>query len=175
MSFSRPARATGTTSRSSGTRRARKPDRMPPAAPLPDLDSLWDYDRPEASEAVFRSWLPAARASGDPDGLAQLLTQVARAEGLQMKFDDAWRTLDEAEASLTEATQIAKVRLLLERGRVLNSSKRRFAVDAAHMLAIVETGDASAEWNRTAIALAEGSEDPRAKRWLGSCTITSRG
>jgi tetratricopeptide (TPR) repeat protein len=162
---------------------------MNPAAPLPDFDVLWDYDRPDASEAEFRRLLPAARASGNHDYLAQLLTQVARAQGLQMKFDEAARTLEEAEAGLAGRPGEAPVRLLLERGRVLNSSKRRdeskplfreawemarrvradrFAVDAAHMLGIVETGDTSVEWNQKAVALAEVSDDPRARRWLGS-------
>jgi tetratricopeptide (TPR) repeat protein len=162
---------------------------MTRSAPLPDIDSVWDFDHPDASEAAFAALLPLARASGDPDYLAQLLTQVARAEGLQMKFDHASRTLDEAEAMITAETPTARVRLLLERGRVLNSSKRReeskpffleawdlaretgaggLAVDAAHMLGIVERGDASVAWNEKAIAYAEGSNDPKARRWLGS-------
>jgi tetratricopeptide (TPR) repeat protein len=157
--------------------------------PLPEFDSLWNYDRPDSTEAAFRALLPAARASGDRDYLAQLLTQIARAEGLQMKFDDAAKTLDEAESLLTDEMNVARVRLLLERGRVLNSSKRReesvplfraawdrarearadgFAVDAAHMLGIVEPGDKSVEWNRTAIGYAEASQDPKARAWLGS-------
>lgn len=162
---------------------------MTPSASPPDIDSAWDFDRPDASEAAFAAMLPDARASGDRDRLAQLLTQIARAQGLQMKFDEASKTLDEAEALLSPETPVARVRLLLERGRVLNSSKRReeskryfleawdlarevhaggLAVDAAHMLGIVEADDASVSWNREAIAYAEGSDDPKARRWLGS-------
>jgi tetratricopeptide (TPR) repeat protein len=154
-----------------------------------DIDSAWDFDHPDSSEAAFTAMLPAARASGDRDLLAQLLTQIARAQGLQMKFDQATKTLDEAEALLTPETRTARVRLLLERGRVLNSSKRReeskpffreawdlaraagaggLAVDAAHMLGIVERGDSSITWNREAIRYAEASSDPKARRWLGS-------
>ena len=157
--------------------------------PLPDFDAQWDFDHPDSTEAAFRGILPAARASGDRDYLAQLLTQIARTEGLQMKFDDAARTLAEAESLLTAEMRVARVRLLLERGRVLNSSKRRdeskplfrsawdlarearadgLAVDAAHMLGIVEPGDSSVAWNRTAIDYAEKSTDPKARRWLGS-------
>jgi tetratricopeptide (TPR) repeat protein len=157
--------------------------------PLPEFDSKWNYDQPESTEAAFRALLPAARASGDHDYLARLLTQIARAQGLQMKFDDAARTLDEAESLLTGEMKVARVRLLLERGRMLNSSKRReesvplfqaawdlarearadgFAVDAAHMLGIVEPGERSVEWNRTAVAYAEASPDPKARAWLGS-------
>jgi len=156
---------------------------------LPDLDTMWDFDRPDASEAAFVRLLPAARAAGDRDYLGQLLTQIARAQGLQMRFEEAWSTLEEALKAIDSEPSVARIRLSLERGRVLNSSKRReestshfrsawdlaralhadwLAVDAAHMLGIVEPGDASIEWNRTAIQAAEESSDPKARRWLGS-------
>lgn len=156
-----------------------------------DFDAAWDYGDPAASEAAFRALLPAARKSGDPDYQAQLLTQIARAQGLQLRFDEAARTLDEAEALIGPELRVARARLLLERGRVLNSSQRSeeskpffrdawelareagadgLAVDAAHMLGIVEPGEASIAWNRTAIAYAEASSDPTARRWLGSLT-----
>ena len=166
-----------------------------PADSLPDFDARWDYDHPESTEVVFREILPRARASGNKDYLAQLLTQIARAQGLQMKFDDAISTLDEAESLLGPESRLARVRVLLERGRVWNSSKQRdravplftaawdlaraagadglpgadaLAVDAAHMLGIAETGDVSVQWNETAIFYAEHSSDPKARRWLGS-------
>lgn len=156
---------------------------------LPDFSSLWDYDDPEESERRFRELLPAARASGDASYLAELLTQIARAEALQRRFDDAHRTLDEAEALLPAAADRARIRYVLERGRVYNSSNRRdeareyfliafqlaekqaedfYAVDAAHMMAIVEPPEGSLEWNLRAIDLADKSADPRARGWLGS-------
>lgn len=159
------------------------------AADRPDFDLLWDYDHPDSTESAFRALLPSAEASGDRDYHAQLLTQIARTEGLQLKFDAAAATLDRAEALLTPELEVARVRLLLERGRVLNSSKRGeeskphfraawdlareagadgYAVDAAHMLGIVESGDSSLAWNRTAIDAAERSSDPKARKWLGS-------
>ena len=154
-----------------------------------DFDSLWNFNAPDSTEAAFRAILPGVRSSGDRDYLAQLLTQIARAEGLQMKFDAAGRTLDEAEALITDGMEVARVRLLLERGRVLNSSKERekavpfferawdlacsaraegYAVDAAHMLGIVSPGDSGITWNRKAIEAAEKSKDPKARKWLGS-------
>ncbi|HEU4725730.1 MAG TPA: tetratricopeptide repeat protein [Candidatus Eisenbacteria bacterium] len=157
--------------------------------PLADFDAAWNYDHPDSTERLFRDLLPAARQSGDADYLAQLLTQIARTEGLQMKFDAAARTLDEAEAIPAGPNAVSRVRILLERGRLLNSSKRSdeakplfraawdlarsiradgFAVDAAHMLGIVESGDSSVAWNKTAIDYAEKSSDPKARRWLGS-------
>jgi tetratricopeptide (TPR) repeat protein len=157
---------------------------------LPDFDSLWDYDRPNVSEKRFRDLLPAALDSLDISYLAQLLTQVARAEGLQRKFQAAHETLDRVEKGLEkDADDKTRVRYLLERGRVFNSSgnkdvarplfqdaldlavkiKDEFdAVDAAHMLAIVEEGEKSLQWNLRALDLAESSKEERAQKWKGS-------
>jgi tetratricopeptide (TPR) repeat protein len=160
---------------------------------LPSFDSLWDYARPEDTEKRFRDLLPAAQASGDVSYLAQLLTQIARTEGLQRRFEAAHRTLDAAEALLDDERQQARIRYLLERGRAFNSAKQPaqaralfleawqlavaqredfHAVDAAHMLAIVEPEDSrqdsQLEWNLRAIELAEASADARARGWLGS-------
>lgn len=158
---------------------------------LPDFDALWDYDRPNVSEKRFRDLLPAALDSRDIAYLTQLLTQIARAEGLQRKFTAAHETLDRVEKSLTkeDADDKTRVRYLLERGRVFNSSgnedvarplfqdamdlavkiKDDFdAVDAAHMLAIVEEGEKSLQWNLKALDLAENSKEERAQKWKGS-------
>jgi tetratricopeptide (TPR) repeat protein len=42
------------------------------------------------------------------------------------------------------------------------------AVDAAHMLGIVEPPDVAREWNGRAMDLARTSPDPAARRWIGS-------
>jgi tetratricopeptide (TPR) repeat protein len=42
------------------------------------------------------------------------------------------------------------------------------AIDAAHMLAIAAPSEQRLNWHRRALALAEGSEDPQARAWLGS-------
>ena len=158
------------------------------SAPLPDIDALWNFKDPAATESAFRELLPAAEASGDSTYLAVLLTQIARTQGLQQKFDEAHATLDRVEAMLGDAP-LPRVRYLLERGRAFNSSKRadeacplfieafelgiangldNLAVDAAHMIAIAVKGDESLEWNEKGMAVAESSSDPRAKRWLGA-------
>jgi len=156
---------------------------------LPDFDAKWDYNDPTGSEAAFRALLPRAEAAGDADYHAQLLTQIARAQGLQRKFDEANTTLDQVEPMLGDDTPVANVRHLLERGRVLSSSGKRdqsvtwfeqawdaakddaalefYAVDAAHMLGIVSPADEALRWNEVAIAAAERAADPRARRWLG--------
>jgi tetratricopeptide (TPR) repeat protein len=156
---------------------------------LPRFDDWWDYNQPGETEKRFRDLLPDARAAGDRDYLAQLLTQIARAEGLGRKFDDAHRTLDEVEKLLNADLQTARVRYLLERGRVFNSSKHpaqarplfveawelarslgedAYAVDAAHMVAILETPAEQINWNVCALEAAEQSKHPDARKWLGS-------
>ncbi|MHC4548414.1 MAG: tetratricopeptide repeat protein [Planctomycetota bacterium] len=156
---------------------------------LPRFDELWDYHKPDETEKRFRALLPQAEASGSRDYHLQLLTQIARTLGLQAKFDEAHKVLDEVEPRLTEETKTARMRYLLERGRIFNSSKhpdkarplfvraweygletkRDFhAVDAAHMLALVEPPGKKLAWNLKAMELAEKSQDKRAKRWLGA-------
>ena len=156
---------------------------------LPDFDSLWDYDHPDASERKFRELLPSALDSRDFPYLTQLLTQIARAEGLQRKFQDAHETLDRVEKGLDKTDDKTRVRYLLERGRVFNSSGKRdearplflealdlavkskedfYAVDAAHMIAIAEPTEKQLQWNLKALDLAEKSADEKARKWKGS-------
>ena len=156
---------------------------------LPDFDRLWDYSRPDASERRFRELLPAAVDSLDFSYLAQLLTQIARAEGMQRKFQDALKTLDRVDRALPKADTRTMIRFLLERGRVYNSSgnledakhsfvqafelatKARedfYAVDAAHMVAVAEAPENRSGWNLKALDLAETSMDERARGWCGN-------
>ncbi len=158
-------------------------------AQMLDFDSLWNYDDAAATEQQFRQLLPAAESSGDKSYHLQLLTQITRAQGLQRQFEAAHQTLDQAAKLLTDNLQTAHIRLLLERGRVFNSSGKPsearplflqawelaqvghedfYAVDAAHMLAIVAPSNEQMEWNLKAVALAESSTRPRAQKWLGS-------
>src|SRR4029078_13296377 len=114
---------------------------------------------------------------------------IARAQGLQGTFADAHATLDAAQALLTPAVSTARIRYLLERGRVFNSSQHVtqaqllfqaawelaqaerqdfYAIDAAHMLAIVAPAELQLEWHLHALALAEQSPQPSARTWKGS-------
>lgn len=160
-------------------------------AVLPDFDALWNYSKPQETERIFREIEPQAASSGNSSYYAQLLTQIARTEGLQRKFDEAHHTLGTVEATLTEGLIVARIRYELERGRVYNSSGDKttarihflrawefataanedfYAIDAAHMMGIVEPPDEALAWNSKAIELAETTEDKRAKAWLGSLT-----
>ncbi|HKW80172.1 MAG TPA: tetratricopeptide repeat protein, partial [Casimicrobiaceae bacterium] len=119
----------------------------------------------------------------------ELLTQIARAQGLQRRFDDAHATLDSVEDALPGPAARVAVRYLLERGRVFNSSEQParalplfesalaqaasagedyLAIDAAHMLGIAAPPADRLRWNLDAVAMAEKSADPRARRWLAS-------
>lgn len=153
-----------------------------------DFDTLWDYNHPEETEQKFTSLLTQAEDSGNTGYLAELLTQVARTQGLQAKYDIAHATLDRAEELLNKELIVAQIRYYLERGRVFNSSSRpmnalplflnawelgiqsgedHYAVDAAHMLGIAEsTPEKRMEWNLKALDYAE--KKPKASRWLGS-------
>lgn len=125
----------------------------------------------------------------DLEAQAELKTQVARAHGLQRDFDTAHRLLDEVEVQLADLSERTMGWYHIERGRVFNSSgdkdKARvqfleafalarnagdefLAVDAAHMLGIVEPGEQGLHWNERAIEMAKHSEDDLTRNWLAS-------
>lgn len=154
-----------------------------------DFDKLWDYSQPAASEARFQALLPQAERAGDASYLAQLLAHLARAQGLQNHFDSAHATLDRAAVLITPELHSAQALYLLERGRVFNSAEQPEqaralflqawelarahaddgnAVDAAHMLGIVEPPAQKLEWERRAFELAERSEQPAARKWYAT-------
>lgn len=152
-----------------------------------DFDTLWDYSDPHKTETRFREILLQV-PENDPAYL-ELLTQIARSQGLQQKFDKAHQTLDQVERRLGDYATRAKVRYYLERGRVFNSSGHPdearpffeqaldmakglsedfYAVDALHMLAIVAPPASSLDLNLLAIQFAEASDQDKARSWLGS-------
>lgn len=153
------------------------------------FDDLWDFDDPAATEQRFRSVLASLDVSVDSSLELQLRTQIARTMSLRRRFDEANAVLDEVAARVDAAPPVVRVRLLLERGRTLNSSGKPtearplflqaweaaraceedgFAVDAAHMIAIVEEDEESVRWNETGLSLARTSSEPRARRWRAS-------
>jgi len=149
---------------------------------MPDrLRRLWDFDNLDATEQRFR-----AQLDQEPDkaGRAELLTQLARVQGLRGDFDGCARLLAEAEG-LGDASAIAQVRIQLERGRMLRSSGDApaslplfesafedalanelyyLAGDAAHMVAIADS-DRMIEWTERGLALADA--EPDAAYWAG--------
>lgn len=156
---------------------------------LPVLRDVWDFDDPEGSRKRFEELAERAAEVNDTGYRLEALTQVARTYGLQQRFDEADALLDDVDGQLTPGMTAAFVRSRLERGRVRNSSGHPadsvapftealraaqpaglddLAVDAAHMLGIVAPDEAGIAWNERALAMAEGSADPLARRWKGS-------
>lgn len=151
-----------------------------------DIDALWDYDQPGMSELRFREALKSE--SGD-DAL-EIETQIARTLSLRREFNKAHTLLDTIEKRLSEKARPAtRVRYLLERGRTWRSAgdpaKARplffdawqradrekitlLAIDAAHMLGIIDPPEEAMRWNERAMALAMSTNVPRALRWRGS-------
>ena len=157
---------------------------------LPRINSLWDFNNPKETENKFRELIPKAKEQDDQDYYAELLTQLARTQSLQRKFDEAHSLIDTAEKVITDKMIVPKIRYYLERGRAYNSANEKakaselflkaynlaleneqdnYAVDAAHMLGISEEEtEQQLNWNIKAMELVEKSADPKTKGWLGS-------
>lgn len=160
-----------------------------------DLESLWDFGRPEESERRLREALADA---SDDDALI-LQTQIARTHGLRRAFDTAREVLRSVEPRLLEASGEARVRYHLELGRshasATHASSDRtpsgdetarrsyllaaelaeregldgLTIDALHMLAFVDSEPSDQlRWHERALAVLERSEQPAAKRWEAS-------
>ena len=145
-----------------------------------NIDSFWEYTNPAESEDRFRTALLSAHG----DERLELLTQIARTYGLRQRFGEAHDLLNQVEEQLERAGPRPRVRYLLERGRVFNSSgdketarmlfvkaweqaqtthQEGLAVDAAHMVAITYAGTQDAiEWNQRGLVVARPSQDPKA-------------
>jgi len=150
------------------------------------LRPTWDFDDLEASEQRFRALLEEEDTA---DGRAEVLTQLARVEGLRDRFDEGTALLDEAEM-LAGSTSVVRARIDLERGRLRRSSgdaeaalplfeaafatalaipHEFLAVDAAHMMAIAAPEfETRLAWSIRGIDLARASSDPEVSYWLGS-------
>jgi tetratricopeptide (TPR) repeat protein len=147
------------------------------------LRPLWDFSDLDESERRFRSQLTN---EATPAGRAEVLTQLARVEGLRGDFDAGERLIEEAE-TLADVSEVARARIDLERGRLRRSSgdpqaalplfeaafstgleagEVFIAVDAAHMAALAAPDGAGfEEWTERGIELAQ--REPAAAYWLG--------
>jgi len=146
------------------------------------LRPLWDFDDLPGTEQRLRAQLGRERADA---GRAEVLTQLARVEGLRGDFEASEALLREAE-SLAGQSPVANVRIDLERGRKLRSSgdanaalplfesafaraqksgEHFLAADAAHMAALAADTDGFVRWTQRGIGLAEA--EPEAAYWAG--------
>jgi tetratricopeptide (TPR) repeat protein len=148
---------------------------------MPDrLRPLWDFDDFDATEARLRKQLTQEPSD---EGRAEVLTQLARVQGLRDDFDGCEALLQEAEPLAGEG--VGRVRVDLERGRKLRSSGDSAAAvplfegafarasdsgefwlagDAAHMVAISDEAK-MLEWTGLGLALADSQPD--AAYWAG--------
>ena len=147
------------------------------------LRPLWDFYDLEGSERRLGEQFD--RETSD-SGRAEVLTQLARIEGLRDDFDACERLLEEAE-TLAGSSEVARVRIDLERGRTLRSGGDSAAAlphfesafarasetgedflagDALHMCAIsVDSIDAADQWTERGLDFA--AQRPEAAYWAG--------
>jgi tetratricopeptide (TPR) repeat protein len=146
-----------------------------------DVTPLWDFADPAGSEQRLRA---AADIAEGADRLV-LLTQVARALGLQQRYDEGYAVLD----SLAVGDPEVATRAALERGRLLRSSGDADAarpyfeaaaraareaglealhVDALHMVALVAPAEDRQRLNEEALAVARAATDETARDWDAS-------
>ncbi len=145
------------------------------------LDDLWNWSDPKESESRFRTAF-----AENPNSQDEIRTQIARALGLQRKFEDAFAELAQVRSG---ASPIVRVRLALETGRLHRSSGKSkeakphfqvalreakasrldfYAVDAAHMIALVVPPEESIIWHEEGLRLAKSANEERAREWQGS-------
>lgn len=147
------------------------------------LRPLWDFGDLDATEGRLRAALGEETAD---EGRAEVLTQLARVEGLRGDFESGESLVEEA-AALAPEGGIAEARVDLERGRLRRSGGDRegalphfesafatatdlghwfIAADAAHMAALVAPDrEGFVEWTQRGIDLAERHEE--ASYWVG--------
>jgi len=145
------------------------------------MKPLWDFGDLDLSERRLAEQLDR---EVDDAGRAEVLTQLARVEGLRGAFDRCRELLDEA-ARLGAGSALVEIRVLLERGRMFRSSgdpaaayplfvtafergldagEYFLAADAAHMAALAAPNvDSFRDWTRRGIEL--GERQPAAAYW----------
>ena len=149
------------------------------------LRPLWDFDDLDTSERRFRGLLEEQTSGGER---AEVLTQLARAEGLRGRFEAAEALVGEAEG-LAGSSAAARARVALERGRLYRSrgeastalplfehafavacegANAALAADAAHMAALAASdAETFLAWTQRGVELARRSEDADVRYWLG--------
>jgi tetratricopeptide (TPR) repeat protein len=149
------------------------------------LRPLWDFDDLDGSERRFNDQLLQETSDS---GRAEVLTQLARVEGLRGDFPEGDRLIDQAQA-LSDGSAAVEARIQLERGRLRNSggdagaalpmfetafeiadqaSEQFLAADAAHMAAIASPDrESKLDWTERGILIASNSSDRDVSYWLG--------
>lgn len=149
------------------------------------LRPLWDFDDLDASERRFEEQLQKETSAA---GRAEVLTQLARVQGLRVRFAEGDRLIDQAQA-LSDGSAAVEARIQMERGRLRNSSgdavaalpmfeaafeiadeagEKFLAADAAHMAALASPDrEGKLEWTERGIRIATETSDRDVAYWLG--------
>ena len=149
------------------------------------LRGLWNFDDLDGTEQRLHAQLDQETTDG---GRAEVLTQLARVQGLKEQFDQGEQLIAMAQ-SLANNSAMARIRIDLERGRLLRSrgdavaamplfeaafnaareaNEQFIALDAAHMCAIAAPDRKSRRaWTQRGIDIAQASPDRNVSYWLG--------
>lgn len=149
------------------------------------LRPLWDFDDLDGSERRFDEQLHAESSDA---GRAEVLTQLARVQGLRGKYAEGDLLIDQAQA-LSGGSAVVEARIHIERGRLRNSrgdaeaalpmfeasfeiavwgSEQFLAADAAHMAALASSDrEGKLKWTVRGIRIAAESSDREVSYWLG--------
>jgi tetratricopeptide (TPR) repeat protein len=149
------------------------------------LRPLWDFDDVDGSELRFEEQLQREMSDA---GRAEVLTQLARVQGMRGMFAEGDRLIDQAQA-LSDGSAVVEARLQMERGRLRNSSgdagaalpmfkdafeiadqadEQFLAADAAHMAAIASPDrEGKVAWTDRGIRIVSESSDRDVAYWLG--------
>ncbi len=156
---------------------------------LENFDDLF-IGNPEDIEKNLTVLLPEAFALPNKSIYLQILSQIALAQAMQKKFQEAHLLLNKTESMFLPNYKLAEIRILLERGRVYHQEnmarkalqffKKSYklskqysfdfhTIDAAHMIAIVlKDPTKKIQWNNLAINFAKTTNDKKGSNWLGA-------
>lgn len=160
-----------------------------------DISALWDFSKPEISEERFRSALSTAsnddalilqtqiaRTYGlrrDFSKAQQILADIepqiqnAGTEALVRYYLELGRTYSSAthspESQTAEVKELARAAYMRAVDLARDGELDDLAIDALHMMVFVDTApEKQIEWNQQALAIAQSSSQPDAKKWEGS-------
>ena len=80
---------------------------------LPKIRSLWDFQKPVETRRRFEDLLPRVAGDEHREFRLEVMTQIGRTFGLEGKFEEAHRTLDEVETQLGGSGALVRCRYLL--------------------------------------------------------------
>jgi tetratricopeptide (TPR) repeat protein len=157
---------------------------------FPDVDGFWNFDDLTQTETIIKEQLDAEKMANSTR-LVELLTQLARVQGLLGKLTDAGATLLLANDLLGKHHEggplRAKIRFLIEQGRFFGlsmnshqslayfakawelaspSDQTFFIIEAAVMLSVSQPPKYQNEWLQRALKMAEEATDNDSKLWL---------